>query len=38
MNVSLSPMPTKSSIAAIEVGSALGLPICLKFRILVLAG
>lgn len=38
MNVSVSPMPTKSSIAAIEVGSALGLPICLKFRILVLAG
>lgn len=38
MNVSLAPILTKSSIAAVEVGSVLGLPMCLRFRILVLAG
>jgi len=38
INLSLSPIPTKSSVAAGEVASVLVLPVCLRFRILVLAG
>lgn len=33
--MSVSPIPTKSSVAAVEVGSVMSLPMCLTFRILV---
>lgn len=33
--MSISPIPTKSSVAAVEVGSVMSLPMRLTFRILV---
>lgn len=35
MNESLSPIPTESSIAVIEGGSALCVPVFLKLKVLV---